>query len=82
MAGQPDESNGMVVDLAVLRAKIAEVRDKLDHRMLNDVEGIVQGTLENLCGFILSHVNASSGNVTRVKVWREASGVSCALTDA
>lgn len=80
VCGQPGEVNGMVVDLAVLRAKIAEVREKLDHRMLDEVEGLGPGTLENLCGFIWSEVNSSLGNVTRVTVSRQASGDSCTLT--
>jgi len=81
VCGQPSAASGMVVDLAILRQKIAEVRDILDHRLLDDVEGLETGTLENLCGFIWRQVNASLGNVSRVTVSRKASGDCCTLTE-
>jgi 6-pyruvoyltetrahydropterin/6-carboxytetrahydropterin synthase len=71
----------MVVDLAVLRKAIEEVRSKLDHRMLDDVHELGAGTLENLCGFIWNDLNRAMGGVTRVKVSREASGDSCILSE-
>ena len=40
LAGTPDPASGMLVDLAFLRRQIAELRDQLDHRFLDEVEGI------------------------------------------
>ena len=82
VAGRPDGGTGMVVDLAVLKQKIAEVKERLDHRMLDDVQVLRAGTLENLCAFLWSDLNRSLGGITRVKVSREASGDSCVLTGA
>lgn len=81
VGGMPSGETGMVVDLAVLRKQIGVVREKLDHRMLDEIEGLGPGTLENLCSFIWAEVNSELGSVRKVRVSREASGDSCTLTD-
>ena len=50
VAGQPDPATGMLMDLAVLRAELAKLREQLDHRFLDEVPGLGPATLENLCG--------------------------------
>ncbi|RZI84971.1 MAG: 6-carboxytetrahydropterin synthase [Rubrivivax sp.] len=71
---QPD--TGMVVDLSVLRAALAEVRSQLDHHFLDEVAGLGTPTLENLCVFIFDQVKARIPQVSAVSVWR-ASGDRC-----
>ena len=77
--GEPDPATGMVVDLGLLRAEIAKVREQLDHHMLNEVEGLGIPTLENLCAFIAKHLRASLPGLSAVTVARHASGDSCTL---
>jgi 6-pyruvoyltetrahydropterin/6-carboxytetrahydropterin synthase len=74
--GQPGP-DGMVVDLAQLRAAIAEARAMLDHHFLDDVPGLGAPTLENLCLFIHRHVSAEVPRVSAVSVYRSASGDRC-----
>lgn len=74
--GEPD-ANGMVVDLARLRAAIAAVRDTLDHHFLDDVPGLGAPTLEHLCRYIHRHVAAEIAGVSAVSVFRGASGDRC-----
>ena len=74
--GEPD-AGGMVVDLAHLRAVIAEVREQLDHRLLDDVLGLGPATLENLCLYIHRHVARHVKGVSAVSVYRSASGDRC-----
>jgi 6-pyruvoyltetrahydropterin/6-carboxytetrahydropterin synthase len=71
---QPD--TGMVVDLSVLRAALAEVRSLLDHHLLDEVAGLGTPTLENLCVFIFDQVSARIPQVSAVSVSR-ASGDRC-----
>lgn len=78
--GTPDPATGMVVDLGVLRALAEEARGRLDHRMLNDVEGLGPPTLENLCQFLWRHFEQKGCIPTRVSVRRGAMGDSCSLT--
>lgn len=77
VAGEPDPKTGMLMDLAVLRGVIAEVREALDHRLLDEVHGLGPPTLENLCSYIAKVVLPRTIGLQAVKVWREGSGDSC-----
>jgi 6-pyruvoyltetrahydropterin/6-carboxytetrahydropterin synthase len=79
VGGMPDPATGMVVDLAELRAAIERTRSRLDHRLLDDVDGLGPATLENLCTFIHRSLAAPAWRVVSVEVAREASGDSCLL---
>ena len=46
--GEPDEDTGIIVHFDELDAAVAEARDALDHRMLNEVEGLQYPTLERI----------------------------------
>lgn len=71
---------GMVVDLALLREAIAQVRERLDHRLLDEVQGLGRPTLENLCRFIFEGMAHPLWVVERVDVARPASGDACRLS--
>ena len=58
--GMPD-ANGQIVDLEEMGRQLHEIRNKLDHQMLNDIDGLEQPTLENLCLF--ARVDASKCSV-------------------
>jgi 6-pyruvoyltetrahydropterin/6-carboxytetrahydropterin synthase len=77
--GERDPRSGMIVDLAVLRSHIATVRGMLDHRLLDDVDGLGHPTIENLAAFIGSRLRALEPRVSSVRVRRKASGDSCLL---
>ena len=74
--GTADPETGMVLDLGLLERGMGEVRSKLDHKLLNNVEGLGPPTLENLARFIWDHVQ-HSGHMTRVSVHRDSCGESC-----
>lgn len=79
--GVPDGKSGMVVDLAVLRLAIESTRDKLDHRFLDEVQGLSVPTLEGLCAFIATDLYERFGDaLVSVRVGRKASGDSCLLS--
>ena len=79
VAGTPDERSGMIVDLAYLRAEIARVRDMLDHRLLDEVDGLGPATLEQLCLFIRTQMIDAVPGLCSVMVMRRASGDRCLL---
>ncbi|MEO8155156.1 MAG: 6-carboxytetrahydropterin synthase [Rhizobacter sp.] len=79
VAGPRNAATGMVLDLGQLRQEIQLIRDVLDHSLLDEVAGLGPPTLENLCAFIAQRLQALQPPVVCVKVWREASGDSCAL---
>jgi len=77
VSGKAHRATGMVVDLAVLRAAIAAVREQLDHHFLDEVPGLDVPTLENLCVFIYKRVAAQVPGVASVSVARHSSGDRC-----
>jgi 6-pyruvoyltetrahydropterin/6-carboxytetrahydropterin synthase len=79
VSGPRDATTGMVVDLAVLRTAIDDLRDRLDHRLLDEVSELGKPTLENLCIFIENAMRSKLWSVERVDVKRPASGDSCTL---
>jgi len=76
---QPDPITGMVIDLAILREHVQAVRHLLDHQLLDEIEGLGQPTLENLCAFILEKLGHQVECLAAVSVWRQASGDRCTL---
>jgi 6-pyruvoyltetrahydropterin/6-carboxytetrahydropterin synthase len=78
VAGVPDVRTGMVMDIALLRSRIEEVRAQLDHHLLDEVAGLGAPTLENLCSYIAGQLSTCPG-LSSVRVWRDASGDSCTL---
>lgn len=82
MSGQPHAQTGMVCDLGELRLAIAQLRPQLDHRLLDAIEGLGPGTLENLCAFIWRALAPQVQGLTAVRVWRQGIGDSCCLRAA
>ncbi|MDP2015743.1 6-carboxytetrahydropterin synthase [Hydrogenophaga sp.] len=76
--GTPDDA-GMVIDLALLRAAIAQVREQLDHHFLDEVADLGIPTLENLCSFIRVQLAPNVPGLCAVMIERRASGDRCAL---
>lgn len=79
LAGPRDPQTGMVIDLGHLRQHLSEVRERLDHHMLDEVPGLGAPTLENLCLFIANALPDLGPQLTRVRVWRDAVGDACTL---
>lgn len=79
LSGTPDPNSGMIVDLAMLRREIDRVRAMLDHRFLDEVEGLGPATLENLAVFIRDEMLATFPNLSAVMVERRVSGDRCVL---
>lgn len=79
LAGPRDPKTGMVIDLGHLRQRLGEVRERLDHHMLDEVPDLGAPTLENLCLFIANALPDLGPQLTRVRVWRDAVGDACTL---
>jgi 6-pyruvoyltetrahydropterin/6-carboxytetrahydropterin synthase len=79
LAGPRDPKTGMVIDLGHLRQRLGEVRERLDHHMLDEVPDLGTPTLENLCLFIANALPDLGPQLTRVRVWRDAVGDACTL---
>jgi 6-pyruvoyltetrahydropterin/6-carboxytetrahydropterin synthase len=77
LTGTPDPALGWLIDFAVIEAALAALRDRLDHRVLNDLAGLGVPTLENLAAWIYRELDAELPGLSRVTVRRPSSGESC-----
>ena len=74
--GQPD-SNGQIVDLEEMGRHLNDIRNKLDHQVLNEIDGLEQPTLENLCLYIWDNLQNGLPQISAVEVFRDSLGQSC-----
>lgn len=79
LTGPLDPATGMVQDLGHLRQRLAVLRERLDHHLLDEVPGLGTPTLENLCRFIAEALSDMQPPPSRVRVWRDALGDGCTL---
>ena len=74
LRGEPDPRTGFVADFAELERACAELRAALDHRLLNDVDGLAQPSLERLCVWIWLRLSPRFAGLAHVAVGRESGG--------
>jgi 6-pyruvoyltetrahydropterin/6-carboxytetrahydropterin synthase len=72
-----DAPDGVLRDFGEVDTALKSVREILDHRLLNDVEGLGAPTLENLARFIYAEAKTRLPQVVRVKIVRPSYGQSC-----
>lgn len=75
--GEPDPTSGMIIDLGLFERALAAARDGLDHRFLDELNDLGPATLENLAAWIWRKVATDCEGLSRVTVYRDASGDAC-----
>jgi len=75
--GETDE-NGMVKDFNAIGLMVDYINSHLDHKFLDEIEGLNRPTMENLCIFIAEKAKQLKG-LCEVTVERKASGDKCTL---
>jgi 6-pyruvoyltetrahydropterin/6-carboxytetrahydropterin synthase len=76
--GPADPATGMVIDLGLFERALQETREALDHRFLDEVEGLGPSTLENLCLWIWRNLEQKCPGLAKVTVFRDSEGDTCA----
>ena len=73
--GEKLDEVGMVVDFEVLKGKVKEITEKLDHTFLNDFKEIGNPTSENIARYIFKNLKGLPKNVKleKVRVWESPS---------
>jgi 6-pyruvoyltetrahydropterin/6-carboxytetrahydropterin synthase len=74
LVGKTDPKTGMVVDFGLLERSLAEAREGLDHRLLDDVEGLGPPTMENLAAWIWRRLLPVTEGLVKVTVFRDSQG--------
>ena len=77
VAGEPRAESGFVVDFGDMERACGTVRARLDHHMLNEVEGLSHPSLENIARWIWSEIAPALPGLCRVTVRRDSAGQSC-----
>jgi 6-pyruvoyltetrahydropterin/6-carboxytetrahydropterin synthase len=77
LRGAPRPPRGFVADFARLEQACFGLRGKLDHALLNELEGLRNPSLENLCLWIWRRLAPKLPGLARVTVRRDSLGQSC-----
>lgn len=82
LRGEPHPEKGWVRDFGEVNSVLNEIRDRLDHQVLNEVPDLGTPTLENLARYIYRAAKGRIPEVCRVKLSRPSYGQSCVYGEA
>src|SRR4029078_9927248 len=77
LRGQANPATGFLRDFGEVNAALQAIREELDHRLLNEIEGLGVPTLENLARFIYARAKTALPEVARVKLRRPSYRPTC-----
>ena len=66
--GEVDVNAGWFMDLGVLREKLEPVRLALDHRYLNEIDGLENPTSEHVARFVWERLEKTLPGLCRVEI--------------
>ena len=75
--GEPDEETGLVMHLDDVESALADVRDALDHRFLNEVEGLSQPTLERIAIWLWDRLHNRLPRLAEIEIARDSCHEGC-----
>lgn len=77
LRGERRSEEQWVMDLGRLGRRLGELRERLDHSFLNDIEGLGKPTLENLVLYIWRDLAAFAPGLCEVGVFRDSCFEGC-----
>ena len=75
--GEPDETTGVVMHLDDVEAAVADAREALDHRFLNEVEGLSLPTLERISIWLWDRLHNRLPGLPEIEVARDSCREGC-----
>jgi 6-pyruvoyltetrahydropterin/6-carboxytetrahydropterin synthase len=78
--GEPDPETGLLFHLEELEAAISEAKEALDHRLLNEVEGLTTPTLERIATWIWDRLHNKIPGLAEIQVSRDSCREGCIYT--
>jgi 6-pyruvoyltetrahydropterin/6-carboxytetrahydropterin synthase len=75
--GEPDEDTGIIVHFDEVEAAIADARDALDHRMLNEIEGLSAPTLERITMWLWDRLHNRLPGLVEIEISRDSCHEGC-----
>jgi 6-pyruvoyltetrahydropterin/6-carboxytetrahydropterin synthase len=80
LRGRPDPERGWVDDLGALAEALRALAARLDHGLLNEIEGLERPTLERICAWAAAELAPQFPSLSRVCVSRPSLSETCVLT--
>jgi 6-pyruvoyltetrahydropterin/6-carboxytetrahydropterin synthase len=77
LRGEANPATGFLRDFGEVDTVLKTIRESLDHRLLNEIEGLGTPTLENLAKYIYVRAKAALPDVVRVKLRRPSYNQTC-----
>jgi len=74
LAGTPAEDSGMVKDFWEIEAEVKALAAQLDHRLLNEVEGLEHPSLEDIAKWMFERLDPVLPGLVSVEVRRPSWG--------
>lgn len=75
--GQPNAETGLVFHFDDLSAAIAEAHDALDHRLLNEIEGLEAPTLERIAIWLWNRLQNRVPGLAEIQISRDSCHEGC-----
>jgi 6-pyruvoyltetrahydropterin/6-carboxytetrahydropterin synthase len=75
--GEPDEGSGLVMNLDDVEGALGDVRDALDHRFLNEIEGLSQPTLERIAIWLWDRLHNRLPGLAEIEIARDSCHEGC-----
>lgn len=75
--GEPAPDTGWVADFGDVSEALDRLRETLDHRLLNEIEGLERPTLENICQWAAKVLAPDLPGLRQVRVSRPSNGETC-----
>ncbi|MGH6736326.1 MAG: 6-pyruvoyl trahydropterin synthase family protein [Methyloceanibacter sp.] len=75
--GEPDEDTGILVHFDELEAAVSDARAALDHRLLNEVEGLASPTLERIAMWLWDRLHNRLPGLAEIVVARDSCHEGC-----
>jgi 6-pyruvoyltetrahydropterin/6-carboxytetrahydropterin synthase len=75
--GEPDERSGILLHFDDLEQAIAQAREALDHRLLNEVEGLEAPTLERIAMWLWDRLHNRLPGLAEIEIARDSCHEGC-----
>ncbi len=75
--GEPHPETGLIVHFDELSARLEALKDRLDHRLLNEVEGLETPTLERIAAWIWAGLAPDLPGLAEVHISRPTCREGC-----
>ena len=77
LEGRPNPKTGLISDLGLVKSAFDSALEKLDHRYLNEIDGLETPTLENIAMWLWRHFYPYLPSLAQIGIYRDTCGEGC-----